>query len=54
MIQPKNETQDLLRSTTKKCKTYNKKNYTKTQKRLEFKLTKPREIFSFKPLISIE
>ena len=53
-IRLENETQDLLVSITKKCERLNKQTQTKPQKTLEFKMTKPRETFSFKPAILIE
>ena len=49
MIRPKNETEDLLHSITKNCEKPNKQTHTKPQEALEFKLTQPRETFSFKP-----
>ena len=54
MIKPKNETEDLLFSITKNCETLIKQTHTKPQETLEFKLIKPREIFSFKPPLSID
>ena len=54
MIQPKNETQDLLLSITKNCETLIKQTLTKPEETLEFKLTKSRETFHFDPPISIE
>ena len=54
MIRPKNETGDLLLSITKNCETTIKPTHTEPQELLEFKLSIPRESFSFIPLISIE
>ena len=55
MIRLKNKTEDFLLSITKNCQTHIKQTHTKPQVTLEFKLTKPREIFSFKPsLIGFE
>ena len=47
-IRLKNETEDLLLSLTKHCKTLIKKTHTKLQNTLELKLMKPRETFSLK------
>ena len=49
MVRPKNETEDLLLSRTKNCQTRIHRTHTKSQVTLEFKLTKARETFSFKP-----
>ena len=46
MKRPKNETEDLLLSITKKCERLIKQTHTKPQETLEYKLTKPRETFS--------
>ena len=54
MIQPKNETEDLLLSITKNCETLNKQTHTNLQGILEFKLTKPRETFRFSPPNQVE
>ena len=54
MIRPKNETQGLLLSITKKCETLIEQTHTKPQETLEFKMTKTRETFHFKPPISIQ
>ena len=53
MIRPKNETEDLLLSLTKKCETLIEQTHTKPQQTLEFKTIKPRETFHFKPPIQI-
>ena len=54
MIQPKNQTEDLLLSITKNCQTLIKQNHRKAEETLEFKMIKPREIFHFKPPIQIQ
>ena len=54
MIQPKNETGDILLSNTKNCETLNKQTHRKAGETLEFTIIKPRESFSFKKPISIE
>ena len=54
MIQPKNETEDLLLSITKNCETLIEQTHTKPQETLEFKMVKPRETFHFKPPIQIK
>ena len=51
MIQPKNETKNLLLSITKNCETLVEQTHRKPEETLEFKMTKPREIFHFKPPI---
>ena len=53
MIQPKNETEDLLLSITKNCETLIEQTHTKPQETLEFKMAKPKETFHFKPSIQI-
>ena len=45
MIQPKNETEDLLLSITKICETLIEQSNRKAEETLEFKKTKPRKIF---------
>ena len=54
MIRPRNETEGLLLSITKNCETLMQQTHGKAEETLEFKLTQPREISSFKPPISIE
>ena len=54
MIQPKNETEDLLLSITKNCETLIKQTHRKAEETLEFKMIKPRETFHFKPSIQIK
>ena len=47
MIQPKNETEDLLLSITKNCETLVQQTHRKPEETLEFKMLKTREIFLF-------
>ena len=54
MIQPKNETEDLLLSITKNCETLNKQTHRKADETLEYKMNKSKETFHFKPKIPIE
>ena len=54
MIQPTNETEDLLLSITKNCETLIEQTHRKAEETLEFKMTKSKETFHFKPPISIE
>ena len=54
MIRPKNETEDLLISITKNCKTLIQRTHRKPEEPLEFKMIKPRETFHFKPPIQVE
>ena len=54
MIRPKNETEDLLLSITKNCETLIDQTHRKAGETLEFKMTKPKETFHFKPPISID
>ena len=49
MIRPKNGTEDLLLSNTKNCETRIEQTHEKAEETFEFKLTKPRETYSFKP-----
>ena len=49
MIQPKNETEDLLLSIFKKCETFIKQTHARPEESLEFKINQPREIFHFNP-----
>ena len=51
MIQPKNETETLLLSITKNCEKLVEQTHRKPEETLEFKMTKPKEIFHFKPPI---
>ena len=54
MIRPKNETEDLLLSITKNCQTLIEQTHRKAEETLEFKMTKPRKTFHFKPPIQIK
>ena len=54
MIQPKNETEDLLLSITKNCETLIKQTHRKPQETLEFTMLKPRETIHFNPPIKTE
>ena len=54
MIRLKTETEALLLSNTKKCKTLFHQTHTKPEETLEFKLIKSRETFHFNPPILIE
>ena len=54
MIQPKNQTEDLLLSITKNCETINEQTHGKVEETLEFKVTKPRQIFHFNSQIQIK
>ena len=54
MIRPKNETENLLLSTTKNCETLIEQTHTKSQETLEFKMIKPRETFHFRPPIQVK
>ena len=54
MMRPKNETEDLLLSITKNCETLIEQTHRKAEETLEFKMTKPKEAFHFKPPIPIE
>ena len=51
-IPPRNESKDLLLSITKICVNLFKQTHTKPPETLEFELTKPKKMFSFKPLVS--
>ena len=51
MIQPKNETEDLLLSITKNCEKLVEQTQRKPEETLEFKMLKQREIFHFNPPI---
>ena len=54
MIQPKNETENLLLSITKNCEKLIKQTHRKAEETLEFKIIKPRETFHFKPPIQVK
>ena len=51
MIQPKNETKNLLLSITKNCEKLVEQTHRKPEETLEFKMLKPRETFQFNPPI---
>ena len=54
MIRPKNETEGLLLSITKKCETLIDQTHRKAEETLEFKMNKPRQTFHFKPSFRIQ
>ena len=54
MIRPKNETENLLLTITKNCETLIEQTHRKAEETLEFKMTKPRELFHFKPPVQIK
>ena len=54
MIQPKNQTEDLLLSITKNCEMLIEQTHRKPEETLEFKMTKPKETFRFKPSIQVK
>ena len=54
MIRPKNETEDLLPSITKKCRTLIEQTHKKPEETIEFKTNKSKETFHFKAPIRIE
>ena len=54
MIQPKNETEDLLLSITKNCKTLIDQTHRKAEETLEFEMVKSRETFQFSPPIQVK
>ena len=54
MIQPKNETENLLLSISKNCETLIEQTHRKPEETLEFEMVKPREIFHFKPTMVIK
>ena len=51
MIQPKNQTEELLLSITENCETLIEQTHRKPEETLEFKMIKPRELFHFSPSI---
>ena len=53
MIQPKNETENLLLSISKNCETLIKQTQRKAEETLEFKMINPRETFHFRPPIQV-
>ena len=54
MVQPKNETENLLLSITKNCETLIEQTYRKAEETLEYKMIKPRGTFHFKPPIQVK
>ena len=54
IIRPKNQTEDLQNSITTNGETFNKHTHRRAEGTLEFRITEPRKIFSFKPPILIE
>ena len=54
LIQPKNEVKDLLLSKSKNCEVLIEQAQKEAEETLEFKLTKTRDIYHFKPSIPIE
>ena len=54
IVQPKNQTEELLLSITKNCKTLINQTHRKAEETLEFKMIKPRETFHFKPPIQVK
>ena len=54
MISPKNETEDLVISIAENCETLIEQTHRIPEETLDFKMIKPREIFHFKPPISID
>ena len=54
MIQPKNETEDLLLSITKKCIRLIDQTHRKAEETLEFKMIKSKQTFHFKPPIQVK
>ena len=54
MIQPKNETEDLLLSLTKNCETLIQQTHRKPEETLEFEMIKTRETFHFNPPIQVK
>ena len=51
MIQPRNETEDLLLSIANNCETLSEQTDSKPEGTLQFKMIKPRETFHFNPPI---
>ena len=51
MIQPINETEDFILSSTKNCETLIEQTHRKPEETLEFKMIKPRETIHFNPPI---
>ena len=53
MVRPKNQTEELLLSITKKCETLFEQTHRKPEETLEFKMTKPRVTFHFNPPVEV-
>ena len=53
MIRPKKRTEDVLLSFTKNCEILIKQTHTRPQELFEFRLTKPKETFSFPPFFNV-
>ena len=53
-IRSENETEEILLLITKSCETLTDQTHKKAEETLEFKMTRPKETFHFKPPISIE
>ena len=54
MIRPKNETQDLLISISKNCQTLIEQTHRKAEETLEFKMSRSKQTFHFKPPIQVK
>ena len=54
MVQPKDETKDLIISKTENCETLIKQTHRKAEETFEFKLIKPRKTIRLHPPITIE
>ena len=54
IISPKNQTEELLLSITKKRETVIEQTHRKPEETLEFKVIKPRETFHFNPSIPLK
>ena len=54
MVEPKNETKDLLLSITRNCETFIEQTHRKPEESLEFVMNKSRETFHFKPSIQVK
>ena len=54
MFRPKNETEDLLLSITKKCEPIIHQTHKKAKETLEFEMTKPKAKYHFKPPIPVQ
>ena len=54
LIRPRSDTEDILLSIIKICEKLLEQTHRKAEETLEFKLTQPKETFSFTPPIAIE